>query len=145
MTHQHLLQGVPAPKRTLVHSSVLNFVCVMIDLMLFRFLPLPAIKEPVYASCNEECSNIAKRIPAVHCVKALMLLKCKRYLFFPAVEILRTFWRGWASLDRVSSVSIYIIVSPGIPLFVAKTDHFYRGVCQVHERRRHFPLVTSSI
>ncbi len=47
MTHQHRLQGVPAPNRTLTQSSFTILVLSMITLILFNNLPFPAIKEPV--------------------------------------------------------------------------------------------------
>ena len=107
MTHQHRLHGVPAPNRTLVQSSVLNLVLSMMVFMLFSIFPLPAIKDPVYASCNVACSYIANRIPAVHCVKALTLLKWNKYRFLPAVEMLRTLFSGSASAECVGNVSIW--------------------------------------
>lgn len=66
MTHQQRRHGTPAPKRTLTHASVLNLALSIMTLMLFTVLPLPAIKAPVYASCNVECSNMDNRMPAVH-------------------------------------------------------------------------------
>lgn len=76
-------------------------------LILFRSLPFPAIKEPVYASCSVACSNIANLIPAVHCVREWKELKWSRYRFLPAVDMLSTFCRAWTSCDLVASVSIY--------------------------------------
>ena len=107
MTHQQRLQGVPAPNRTLAQSSVFVFVRSRMTRILLSCLPLPAIKEPVYASCRVACSNMAKRIPAVHCVNECSELKCSKYLFLPAVDTLRTFWRGWESWACVGKVSIY--------------------------------------
>lgn len=78
MTHQHRLQGVPAPNLTLAQSSDLNLDLSMIDLMLLRFRPLPAINAPVYASCSVACSYMASLIPAVHCVRELRELKWRR-------------------------------------------------------------------
>src|SRR5271169_1254046 len=68
MTHQHRLQGVPAPNRTRTQSSCLTLDRSIIMPILFKALPLPAINAPVYASCRDEYSNIASRIPAVHCI-----------------------------------------------------------------------------
>src|SRR5688572_20914067 len=69
MTHQQRLHGTPAPKRTRTHSSVLKRERSMMTLMLLTVLPLPAIRAPVYASCRVLFSNIARRIPAVHCTR----------------------------------------------------------------------------
>ena len=75
MTHQQRLHGVPAPKRTLAQSSFLILVRSIITLILLRSLPLPAIRLPVYASCNVECSNMASLIAAVHWVRECKELK----------------------------------------------------------------------
>ena len=75
MTHQQRLQGVPAPNLTLVQSSFWILVLSMMTLMLLRSFPLPAIKEPVYASWSVEFSYMASLMAAVHCVRECRELK----------------------------------------------------------------------
>lgn len=107
MTHQQRRHGTPAPNRTLTHASVLNLALSMITLMLLTVLPFPAMSAPVYASCSVECSNIANRMPAVHWSNEWCELKCRRYLFLPAVDMLKIFCSGCSSFDLVGSDSIY--------------------------------------
>lgn len=106
MTHQHRRHGTPAPNRTRTHASVLNLALSIMRLILFTVLPLPAINAPVYASCRVECSNMANRMPAVHCSKEWCELKWSRYRFLPAVDMLRIFCNGCSSLDLVGNDSI---------------------------------------
>src|SRR5947207_304121 len=69
ITHQHLLHGVPAPNLTRAQSSLFILDLSIISPILLSILPLLAIRHPVYASCKLECSNIASRIAAVHCIR----------------------------------------------------------------------------
>jgi hypothetical protein len=113
-------------------------------LMLFKCFPLPAIKEPVYNSCNDACSNIDRRMPAVHCVSECSELKCRRYRFLPAVEMERTFWRGCTSWFRVGSVSIW-----AGQYYSGKaedrTHHLDRGIRQINECGRYLAILASRI
>src|SRR2546421_7886350 len=68
ITHQHRLHGVPAPNLTRAQSSFFTLALSIMRPILLSILPLLAIKLPVYASCRLECSNIASRIAAVHCI-----------------------------------------------------------------------------
>ncbi len=45
-------------------------------------------------------------MPAVHWISEWCELKCSRYLFLPAVDMLKMFCRGCSSLDRVGNDSI---------------------------------------
>lgn len=109
MTHQQRRQGTPAPNRTLTHSSDLNLALSIMRLILLTVFPFPAISAPVYASCRVECSNMANRMPAVHCSREWWELKWSRYRFLPAVDILKMFCNGCSSLDLVGKDSIILI------------------------------------
>lgn len=50
---------------------------------------------------------MASRMPEVHWIRDCLELKCRRYRFLPAVEMLSMFCRGRSSVDLVGKDSIW--------------------------------------